>query len=145
MDGKQFRIRGGKKPDGKGNRMKNSVFIALLVLFGLVIYAAFNQPSQLRSVAFSQVISQANNGKIKQIEVDGDSLKVTPVGQSQATEKSYKEPGSSIYEQGLKQGKVELINKPQTGGSNSLWGQLAISVIPVIIIAAILLLMFRSA
>lgn len=125
--------------------MKNSVFIILLVLFGLVIYAAFNQPNQLQSVPFSQVISDANGGKIQRIEVSGDALKITPVGQSQATEKSFKEPGSSIYQQGLQQGKVELVNKPSGGGSNSLWGQLAISIIPVIIIAGILLIMFRSA
>jgi len=145
MDRKQFRLGGGRGSDGKGNRVKNSVFIALLVLFGLVIYAAFNQPSQLQSVPFSQVVNQANSGQIKTIEVNGDELKVTPKGESQATEKSFKEPGSSIYEQGLKQGKVELINKPASGGTNSIWGQLAISIIPVVIIAVILLVMFRSA
>src|SRR5581483_11289609 len=145
MDRKQFRLGGGRGSDGKGNRVKNSVFIALLVLFGLVIYAAFNQPSQLQSVPFSQVVNQANSGQIKTIEVNGDELKVTPKGESQATEKSFKEPGSSIYEQGLKQGKVELINKPASSGTNSLWGQLAISILPVIVIAVILLMMFRSA
>ena len=87
MDRKQFRLSGGQSPDGKGSRMKNSVFAALLILFGLVIYAAFNQPSQLRPVPFSQVISEANNGKIQRIEVDGENLKVTPKGQSQPTEK----------------------------------------------------------
>src|SRR5436190_23029419 len=111
MDGKQFRLRGGSGSGGKGNRMKNSVFIALLVLFGLVIYAAFNQPSQLQSIAFSKDISDANGGKTAQIEVDGDTLKITPKNQTQPTEKSFKEPGSSIYEQGLKQGKVTVVNK----------------------------------
>lgn len=145
MDGKQFRLRGGKSPDGKNSRMKNSLFIALLILFGLVIYAAFNQPSQLRTVPFSQVVSQANNGKISQIVVNGTELQVTPKGQNHATEKSYMESGVSIFQQGLQQGKVELINKPQNSGANGVWGQLAISVIPVVIIAVILLMMFRSA
>src|SRR5579859_81898 len=106
MNGKQFRLRGGSSPDGKGNRMKNSVFVILLILFGLVIYAAFNQPSQLQPIPFSQAVSDANSGKIQRIEVDGDTLKITPRGQSQPTEKSFKEAGSSIYQQGLQQGKV---------------------------------------
>src|SRR5581483_10548843 len=127
MDGKQFRLRGGRGSDGKNNRMKNSVFIAILILMGLVIYAAFNQPSQLQEVSFSQVLNDANSGKIAKIEVDGDALKVTPKGKSAPTEKSFKEPGSSIFEQGLKQGKVDLVNKPNSSGTNSLWGQLAIS------------------
>jgi cell division protease FtsH len=143
MEKKPFRLRGNK--DNRGNRFKNAGFIALIVLFGLVVYAAVHQPSTLKTVPFSQVISQANSGQIKQIEVDGDqALQITPVGANHATEKSFKEAGSSIYEQGLKQGKVELINKPATD-NNSLWVGLLTGVLPVVVIAVILVLMFRSA
>jgi cell division protease FtsH len=136
-------LRGNK--DNRGNRFKNAGFIALVVLFGLVIYAAVRTPETLKTVPFSQVINQANNGQIKTIEVDGDqTLQITPVGANHATEKSYKEAGSSIYEQGLKQGKVELVNKPATD-NNSLWVGLLTGVLPVVIIAVILILMFRSA
>jgi hypothetical protein len=58
MDGKQFRIGSGGS-GGKKNRFKNAGFIALLILFGLIIFAAFNQPSNLKSVPFSQVVEQA--------------------------------------------------------------------------------------
>jgi cell division protease FtsH len=143
MEKKPFRLRGNK--DNRGNRFKNAGFIALIVLFGMVVYAAVHQPSTLKTVPFSQVISQANSGQIKQIEVDGDqALQITPVGANHATEKSFKEAGSSIYEQGLKQGKVELINKPATD-NNSLWVGLLTGVLPVVVIAVILVLMFRSA
>jgi cell division protease FtsH len=117
----------------------------LLVLFGLIVYAAVNQPSQLKTVPFSQVISEANNGKIKQITVSGEQeLDITPIGQNHPTEKSFKEAGSSIYEQGLKQGKVTVDNKPQSS-SNGIWGQLLVGVVPVILIAFVIILMFRSA
>ncbi|HSX17854.1 MAG TPA: ATP-dependent zinc metalloprotease FtsH [Candidatus Saccharimonadales bacterium] len=145
MDRKQFRLAGGAGGDGRGSRWKNAGFIALIVLFGLIIWAAFNQPSQLKVVPFSQVVQEANSGKIQQITVSGDNLEVTPKGETKATEKSIKEPGSSIYQQGLQQGKVVLVNKAASGGTNSIWGQLIISVLPVIIIAFILILMFRSA
>ena len=148
MDKKPFGLgggRGGKTPaGGSRNNFKNAGFIALLILLGLIVYAAFNQPSKLQQVPFSQAISDANAGKTKQILVNGDELQITPDGQNAATEKSYKEPGSSIYEQGLKQGKVQLSNKPSSS-NNSIWGQLVVGVLPIIIIAVILIFMFRSA
>ena len=143
MDKKQFKLGGGK--NNRRSSFKNAGFIALIVLIGLIFYAAFNQPSQLQTVPFSQIVSQANNGKIQQIKVNGDELDITPKGQSQPTEKSYKEPGSSIYEQGLQQGKVELVNKPTSNSGNSLWGQLLVSFLPVILIAGVIILMLRSA
>jgi len=101
MDRKQFRLgSGGDNKDSNRSSFKNFGFIALVVLFGLIIYAAFNQPSQLKSVPFSQVISDANSGKIQQITVKGNELDITPKGQTKATEKSNKEDGSSIYQQG---------------------------------------------
>ncbi|MBX4191070.1 AAA family ATPase, partial [Candidatus Saccharibacteria bacterium] len=111
----------------------------------MIVYAAVNQPTQLQRVPFSQVITDANAGKIKQITIDGDQkLVITPAGKDHPTEVSFKETGSSIYEQGLKQGKVVVDNKPQSD-NNSLWGQLLIGVVPVILIAFVIILMFRSA
>jgi cell division protease FtsH len=145
MDRKQFRLgKGGGDNKGRGGRFKNAGFIALLILFGLVFYSAFNQPSSLKKVPFSQVVNQANAGEIKQITVKGNQLDVTPKGQPRPTEQSFKEDGSSIYEQGLQQGKVTLVNEPQSNGGST-WLLLATNILPVIIIAAILILMFRSA
>jgi cell division protease FtsH len=141
MDRKQLRLGGG---NNKGNRFKNVGFVVLLILFGLVIFASFNQQTQLKTVPLSEVINDANQGKIQQIVVKGDELQVIPKGASKPTERAFKEPSSSIYEQGLQQNKVVLNVKPSSDGS-SIWGQLVVSVLPVVIIAVILLLMFRSA
>ena len=143
MEKKQFRLRGGGPGRSPRRNFKNAGLIALLLLFGLVFYAAFNQPSTLKEVPFSQVVQDANAGKIKQIVASGDELTITPQGQTKPTEKSAKEAGSSIYQQGLQQGKVELINKPQA--QRNIWLDLATSILPVVIIAFILILMFRSA
>ncbi|HEX5394891.1 MAG TPA: ATP-dependent zinc metalloprotease FtsH [Candidatus Saccharimonadales bacterium] len=146
MEKKPFRLSGGK-PGGNNrmNKWKNLGFVVIILLFGLVIWSAFNQPSSLDTVPYSQAISDANNGKTKNITIQGDTLLITPKGEDKPTQKSVKEPGSSIYEQGLQQGKTEVTVKPSSGGSNSIWGQLLVSVLPVIIIAVILILMFRSA
>lgn len=144
MDRKQFRLGDGGGSRGRSNRFKNAGFIALVILFGMVVYAAFNQPSQLKEVPFSQVISDANGGKVKQITVNNNELDVTPMGQNHPTEKAFKEEGSSIYEQGLKQGKVSLTNKPSSSNGNA-WLLVATNILPVVIIAFILIVMFRSA
>jgi len=143
MEKKQFRLSGGGSNDGRRNSFKNVGFIALLILFGLIIFAAFNQPITLKEVPFSKVVSDANSGKIKQIMVKGNELEITPKGESKPTQRASKDPASSIYEQGLQQGKVELVNKPQS--KDNLWVLFLSSVLPVVIIAAILILMFRSA
>ncbi len=144
MDKKQFRLGDGVGGRGRNNRFKNAGFIALIILFGMVVYAAFNQPSQLKEVPFSQVISSANSGNIKQITINNDKLEITPVGQSKPTEVSYKETGSSIYEQGLKQGKVTLTNKPPSSGGST-WVLVATNLFIPLLIVVILIVMFRSA
>ena len=144
MDRKQFRLGDGGGSRGRNSRFKNAGFIALVVLFGMVVYAAFNQPSQLKEAPFSQVISDANSGKIKQITVSNNELDVTPVGQDHPTVKTFKEEGSSIYEQGLKQGKVSLTNKP-TSSSSSTWLLLATNLFIPLVIVVFLIMMFRSA
>jgi hypothetical protein len=85
MDRKQFRLGDGGGGRGRNNRFKNAGFIALMILFGLVVYAAFNQPTQLKEVPFSQVVSEANSGKIKQIVVSGNELNITPLGVNHAS------------------------------------------------------------
>lgn len=144
MDNKKFRLSpGGSRTPG--SRFKNIGFIFLLALAGFMIFSAFNRPTDLKEVPFSQVVSEANSGKIKQIVVSGNKLEITPAGQSKPTEKSFKEEGSSIYEQGLKQGSVELVNKDSSGGSNNIWLQFLINFLPIVIIGLVLLLLFRSA
>ncbi|HVO86658.1 MAG TPA: ATP-dependent zinc metalloprotease FtsH [Candidatus Binatia bacterium] len=146
MDRKQFRL-GSDKRGGKGgrNRFKNIGFVILVALFALIVFAAFKQPTTLKDVPFSQAVSDANSGKTSQIVVNGNQLTITPKGQSQATERSYKEDGSSIYEQGLQQGKVTITNKP-TSSTGDNWVSLLLgSILPVLIIGGLLIFMFRSA
>jgi ATP-dependent Zn protease len=83
--------------------MRLTLFWALIIVVALVLWAVYAPQQNLKDVSFSDVINRANSGEIAKIEIEGDQLTVTPKGQSQPTERSYKESGSSIYEQGLKQ------------------------------------------
>ncbi len=129
---------------GSKKNFKNFGFVALLVLLTLIIIAAFNQPSSLKSVPFSQVISEANAGDTRQITIQGDDLQVTPKGESKPTEKSRKESGSSIYEQGLTNKDVTVEVKAPSSASST-WANIGISILPVILISLVLFFMIRSA
>jgi len=135
---------GGGKKNSK-QTLKNFGFVILLILFGVIIFAAVNQPSKLKDVAFSDVINRANNGQVKKIEIKGNELVITKQNEDKASEKSYKEAGSSIYEQGLnKDAKVEVDVQPESQ-SGQFWSSVAVSLLPIIIISVILFYMLRSA
>jgi len=144
MDNKQFNNKKKKNDYSKKRGFRSFGLAALIVLVGLVVYAAYQQPSTLKEVPFNDVINRANQNKIQTIVVTGDELTVTKKGEDQPSEESRKETGSSIYEQGLTNKDVEIINKPASTSSNT-WLNVGISVIPVIFIAGFLFFMLRSA
>lgn len=143
MDKKPFRT--NQIPGNGGKRsFKNIGFFALIILTGLIIFSAYSQPTSLKDVPFSEVVSRANNGEISKITIEGNSLEITPKGESKPTEKSYKEAGSSIYEQGLSNRDVTVEPKPESN-AGSTWASIGISILPVIFVGLILFFMLRSA
>lgn len=131
-----------KKPN---NILRLTLFWAILV-FGVLIAIAVTTPhDNLKSVALSDVIKRANEGQITKIEVQGNELKVTPEGNDKPTEKSTKDGASSLQEQGLnKDAPVELVISQPSNTGDILWN-LAIIIIPVILIAAFFMFMMRQA
>jgi cell division protease FtsH len=130
------------------NIVRLSLFWAILVFSVLAIIAVTAPNDDLKSVPISDVIKRANEGKISKIEIQGNELKITPkvpAGDKEvATEKSVKESGSSIYEQGLDQNKTEVTIVPPSETGNTIWN-LAIIIIPVLIIVAFFMFMMRQA
>ncbi len=127
------------------NIVRLSLFWCILVFLVLAGLAVLSPQSNLKDASFSEVIRRANAGEISKLEIQGNDIKVTPKDQEKATEKSVKEAGSSIYEQGLKQdAPVEVkVSQPSEVG-NTLWN-LAIIIVPVILIAAFFMFMMRQA
>lgn len=124
--------------------MKNAGFIALIVLFGLIIFAASNQPSTLKQVPITTAVQQSNNGQYSKILVNGNELEITKKGETQPSLKSYLEPNATLKDEGFNYSKVEIEATAQSSGTST-WLSIGESVIPVVIIAAILFFMLRSA
>ena len=134
---------GGNK-SGNNKNIRTGLFVALIVAFVAIGFSSYSPGPSLDDVAFSDVIRRANNGEISKIVVQGNELKITPKGEENATQKSQKEPGSSIYEQGLENRNVTVtIEEPDTSGT--LWRDLAVGLLPVFLIGGLLFYMMRSA
>jgi cell division protease FtsH len=135
-----------QKPQKKkmSNIVRLSLFWAILVFGVLAVVAITSPQDNLKVVSFSDVITRANAGDIAKLEIEGSDIKVTPKGQEKATEKTVKEAGSSIFEQGLQQGKADVSVKTPSETSSTLWN-LAIIIIPVVLIAAFFMFMMRQA
>lgn len=127
------------------NIVRLSLFWAVLVLMVLVGVALTSPQGTLKEVAFSEVVRRANAGEISKLEIQGNDIKVTPKGQDKPTERSVKEAGSSIYEQGLKQDSAAQVSiSPPSQVGETLWN-LAIIIVPVILIAGFFMFMMRQA
>lgn len=126
------------------NILRLSLFWAILVFSVLAIIAVTTPNDDLKNVPITEVIKRANEGKISKIEVQENDLKITPKGEEKPTEKSRKEAGSSLTEQGLQQGKAEVTVVPPSETGNTIWN-LAIIIIPVLIIVAFFMFMMRQA
>ncbi|HEX9153535.1 MAG TPA: ATP-dependent zinc metalloprotease FtsH, partial [Candidatus Saccharimonadales bacterium] len=130
---------------GNGRRgFKGVGFIALLMLFGLIIYAAYGQPSSLKTISTTQAIKEANSGEYSKIEVKGSELLITKKGDDKATLKSSKDPQSSMKEEGFNLSKTDISYRSSSSTSSTL-ASIGFSLLPVIIISLVLFFMLRSA
>lgn len=124
--------------------LRFGLFWAIIIFVALIFYATLFPASNLKDVALSDVVRRANDGKIAQLEIQGNNIKITPKDQSKPTEHSVKE-SSSIYEQGLnKDAKVEVKVIPPSTTGETMWN-LAVMVVPVLIIVVFFMFMMRQA
>lgn len=131
-----------KKPS---NVVRLIIFWILIVLGAVLVYAFTVPQTRLEEVPISQVIEQANNGEISKIVVEGNELTITPKDSENATQRSIKETGTSLYDQGLKtDSPVTVQVKTPSPTADILWN-IAFIIVPVLLIAAFFLFMMRQA
>lgn len=134
-------------PKKVSNIVRLALFWAIIGLAATIAFTMSYGTGELKDVPISEVIERANKGEIAKIEIQGNDLQVTTKAQEdkdKPTEKSTKEAGSSIYEQGLEQGKTEVkIVKPSEVG-NTIWN-IVLILGPVVLIVAFFMFMMRQA
>ena len=134
-----------KKAPTKKNWIKNTGFVLILLVIGLIFLLSYKQPAKLTEKSFNDVMNRANSGEISKLNVKGSVIEVTPKGSDKATEKTRKESNATLYGQGgLTNRDVEVTFK-EASSSSATWTALAINLLPVIIIVGVLIFMLRSA
>lgn len=137
------------KPKQKPSKiMRLTIFWAIIVSIIVILFAVYSPQQKLDEVAFSEVIHRANSGEIAKIEIEGNGLLITPMSdkdKGKPTLRSFKEAGSSIYEQGLnKDTKAEVLVKEPSDFGGAFWN-IASVLIPTLLIAAFFFFIFRQA
>jgi cell division protease FtsH len=125
--------------------LRITLFWVIVVFGALIVYALTGNHDSLKQVPISEVITQANKGEVSKIVVEGNQLTVTPKGSDKPTQTSVKDSSSSLQEQGLKaDAPVTVEYKTPSAAGDVLWN-LAIIIVPVVLIAAFFLFMMRQA
>jgi cell division protease FtsH len=143
MDNSKKQFRSPNKAGNGRKGFKSAGFIALIILFGIIIFAAWGQGPSLKSVPIGTAVKQANNGEYSKIEVKSNQLTITKKGDDQASLKSFTDPKATLEEMGFKDGKADVEFKPESSGS--LWLTLGTAILPVLLISLVLYFMLRSA
>ncbi len=133
-----------RQSSNKNKQVKNVGFIALLVLLALVIFAAYSKPSNLTAISATQALTDNNQGDYSKVLVSSNELEITPKGKTSPTLKAYVDPNSSLKSQGFNITKAQYTFKSNASGS-SVALSLAESIVPVLLIGALLYFMLRSA
>lgn len=135
-----------QQPKGGGRRSLRTIGFFAFIGLAILIFAAVNgQQPKLEEIPFSEAITRANEGQFDRILVSGDGnlLTITEDGKEDPTLTAYKEPGSSLKEEGLDTSKVIVEYEKAEGAS--LWSTLLLTLLPVLLIGAFLFFMLRSA
>lgn len=149
------------KPN-KSNTTRSIAFTILMMLSFAYIFSIFDHTStKTTEVPLSDVIARANdkNGNIAKITVVGQDLEITLKGKKEPTETSRKDASGTLYDQGLINFCEKLTGPELESCQKSyptieykekidIWGillNLAVTIIPIVIIVIFLSNMMRQA
>lgn len=138
-----------KMPVPNNKKPSNLIRLGIFwVIIGLIVvggFAFFSPPDDLKEVPISQIIEQANEGKISLLEVQGDSVNATLDGETEPSLTAIKENGVGLKDQGLnKDAKVQIKILPESTTGSAIWSLVYI-IVPVILIAVVFSFMMKQA
>ena len=99
---------------------------------------------ETKTVSLSEVLTSVKKGDVKQIVITDNKLTITT---KEGTAKSFKEPGSNLYQifkdAGVPLDKTKVTVKDETGLNN--WLTIVSSVLPIVLMVAFFYFLFRQA
>ena len=128
------------------NKVRLGLFWAIIALIGLSLYAAFMPAKPIKEVPISQVIKDANDGKVAKIEGQGGDLQVTMRGENKPSKRTYIGGGiSSLLREGILNERGRSVVSDSAPVDNSVLLTLMTVFLPVLLIGALFVFMMRQA
>ena len=146
----------GKRPQKKPNKFLNTIrlfmFWMIIIVIGMAVVNSLNPNATLKTEerTLTEILSYAKDGKLEKIEVKGNELNVTTKDGSDLPKNltSRKDGSGTLQEQGfaevIEEGKVAVDIKENVDTLGIVL-DIALIVLPIIIIAGFLIYMMRQA
>ena len=147
MQGKDNNLMPKRPKANLSNTIRLGLFWAILILATLAVWAYTTTRETLKDVAISQVISDANAGKLKSIKGEGSNLTITRKDQDKPSEKSYIHGGvSALLKDNILNdtGKKVVSDSAPSEAGTTFWN-IATIIVPALLIIGLFLLMMRQA
>lgn len=134
-----------RRPNMK-NQNRNLGFIAVIVVFVLIVLALSNTPEPTEQVSLSEVVRQVEEGNIEEIVVEGSEITAQPHDEDAPALVTYREdPGVSITEYGIDPGEVDITTRDPSEGAGRFFDIFLISFLPIMILVGFFYFMMRQA
>jgi cell division protease FtsH len=146
----------GKRPQKKPNKFLNTIrlfmFWMIIIVIGMAVVNSLNPNAALKTEerTLTEILSYAKDGKLEKIEVKGNELNVTTKDGSDLPKNltSRKDGSGTLQEQGfaevIEEGKVAIDIKENVDALGMVL-DIALIVLPIIIIVGFLIYMMRQA
>lgn len=128
------------------NQSRNLGFIALIVVFVLIVLALSNTTEETQDASFSEVVRQIDQGNIEEVVVEGSKVTAVPFDEEVPRFVTFREdPSLSITDYGIDPSEVEVTVEDPTAGSSRMWEIFFISFVPIMILVGFFYFMMRQA
>ena len=135
-----------KRTKSVSNTIRLSLFWAIVILAALATWAFFSPHQPLKDMPISQVIKDANEGKLAKIEGRGNDLKITVKDQDKPTQTSYISGGvGTLLREGTLNNKGRAVISDSAPSDNTIMWNILTFVIPVVLIGMLFMFMMRQA
>lgn len=123
---------------------RNILVLVVVLLVAAVFMVNGNKKEKVENVSISKVAEEVQAGNVEKITVEGDKVTVTPKDDKAPTQVAYKETSANLKDYGIDSAKVTIEPQP-VDDSSTQWLDIALTVVPLVLIVALFFFMTRQA
>lgn len=123
---------------------RNIIVLIIVLLIASIFMVNGAKKEQVENVSISKVAEQVQAGEVEKIEVEGDKVTVTLKDDKAPQQVAYKESSANLKDYGIDSAKVTIEPKP-VDQSGTQWLDIALTIVPLVLIIALFFFMTRQA